>query len=123
MKLTVEELYNLASGIGELSKKELPTKTAFKIGRNNRKISDEIKTADELRQKLVDKYKDDNGEGIRKDAQTEFKREFDELLAQEVEISLASISLNEIGDTATGLMLANLERIIVTGEDGENDGK
>ncbi|HLQ97913.1 MAG TPA: hypothetical protein VK135_04430 [Candidatus Dormibacteraeota bacterium] len=120
MKLTVEELYNLADGIGELSKKELDTKTAFKIGRNHRKIADEIKTADELRQKIVEKYKKDEGDGIKEEHRKAFKKDFEELMEQEVEIKLAYIGLHEVGKTASGKMLANLFKIIKEDDENEN---
>lgn len=121
MKLTVEELYNLAEGISELSNKELDTKTAFKIARNHRKIADEIKTADELRQKIVEKYKKEDEDSIKKEYRQSFKKEFDELMEQEVEIKLAMIGLHEVGKTATGKMLANLDVIIKEDEeDGDN---
>lgn len=115
MKLTIKDIYDLADGLAELSNKELPTKTAFRIARNQRKIAEEVKTADELRQKIVDKYKEkdtEDGVKIDKSKREDFKEEFDELMDQEVEIKLCSFKLHEFGDKAKGKTLANIYTII-----------
>lgn len=115
MKLTVQDIYELADGLADLSDKELPTKTAFRIGRNKRTIADEVKTADELRRKIADKYKEkdtESGVKIKKDKREAFKKEFDELMAQEVEIKLSILTLHELGETTKGKTLANIYTII-----------
>src|SRR5690625_1879780 len=123
MKLTVEDIYNLAEGIAELSQKELPTKTAFRISRNHRKLIEEVKTADELRQKIVDKYKEkdtEEGAKIKKGQRKAFKEEFDELMKQEVDIKLSTIKLFEIGDTVKPRTLSMLDKIIKEDEGNED---
>lgn len=123
MKLTVEDIYDLAEGIAELSQKELPTKTAFRISRNHRKLIEEVKTADELRQKIVDKYKEkdtEEGAKIKKGQRKAFKEEFDELMEQEVDIKLSAIKLFEIGDTVKPRTLSMLDKIIKEDEENED---
>lgn len=110
MKITIEDLYGLAEGITELSNKELPTKSAFVVSRNLKKIKEEIQSAEEIRSKLLERFSVD-GE-IEKGREKEFNAEFSELLEQEIDINLSTISLDDIGDTATAKMLLSLDKII-----------
>src|SRR5699024_9709599 len=101
------------------SKKELPTKTAFRISRNHRKLIEEVKTADEMRSNLIDKYRDEQDENkIKEDKKEEFKKEFDELMEQEVDIKLSKIKLFELGESVKPKVLFLLETII---DDEEED--
>lgn len=118
MNLTVEELYNLTKGLNELLDKELSTSVAFTIQRNFKKVSDEVKTADETRKKLVEKYDDyieDNRiEDVEK--REEYNGELKELLSQEVDVDVKEIRLSELGESIKPRTLGLLETIIKEGE-------
>lgn len=116
--MKIQDIYNLAEGITALSDKELPTKTAFKISRNQRKIESEVGTCDEVRKKIIEKYKEsdtDDGVKIQPDKYQEFKTEYDELMKQEIDIELSDIMLDELGDTAKPRTLMLLENIVKEG--------
>lgn len=123
MKLTVQDVYNLMEGLGSLAEKELSTKTAFRIQRNQKKVMDEFEIADKLRKKLIEKYKEkdlDNGTvKLKEDKLHEFKKDYDELMEQEVDIKLSYIYLHELGDTIQPKVLGQLDTIIREDESNE----
>lgn len=100
MKLTVQDVYNLTEGLNELIDKELSAITAFKIQRNHKKLVDEFQSADEVRKKLVEKYKEkdlkDGGVKLKEDKIDDFKKELDDLMKQEVDVKLSPIVLSEL---------------------------
>jgi hypothetical protein len=120
MNFKLEEIYNLSEGIGELAKKEMPTKVALRISRNQRKLIEEVRTADVLRQKLIEKYRDEKvKDKIKEDKQKEFKEEFDELMSQEIDIKLDCINLSDLGELVQPRLITLLASIIK--EDKENE--
>ncbi|QBP06952.1 hypothetical protein [Virgibacillus phage Mimir87] len=100
MKLAVQEVYNLTEGLNEIINKELSAVTGLKIHRNHKKLVEEFKSADEVRKKLVEKYKEkdleDGGVRLKKDKIEDFQKELDDLMKQEVEIKLSPIMLSEL---------------------------
>lgn len=124
MKLTVQDVYNLAEGLnGVLDKDDIPTKAAFRLQRNHSKIVDEFEVADKLRREIVDKYKEKEQENglvkIKKDEFDQYKKEHDELMEQEIDIKLSYIYLHELGKTTKPRTLGLLEKILKVEEDKE----
>ncbi|MCR1834964.1 hypothetical protein NSA56_11215 [Oceanobacillus caeni] len=120
MKLTVQELYNLTEGLSTLLDRELPTSVAFSIQRNFKKVGEEVKASDEVRKKIVEKYKqEDNDDGtiqLKKDKLDDYQKENNELMEQEVEIDLKSIKLSDLGNMIKPRTLGLLESIIIEEE-------
>lgn len=98
IKMTLNELMNAAPALRELSEKSFTGATTFKIARLIREVDKEIKTFEEERMKIVNKYgeKDENGElatqedgtvKIIEDKINECNQELVDLLNAEVEIN------------------------------------
>lgn len=98
IKMTLNELMNAAPALKELSEKNFMGATTFKIARLIREVDKEIKTFEEERMKIVNKYgeKDENGElasqedgtvKIIEDKINECNQELVDLLNAEVEIN------------------------------------
>ena len=100
MQLKVNDLYNLSLGLADLSNKELPIDLAFKIQKAQKKVRDELIASDEVRQKIIKKYKekdlDDGQVQIQKDKIEQYNSEVAELLDQEVKVNIDKISINEL---------------------------
>ena len=100
MKIKVADLYNLSLGLNELSKKELPIALAFKIQRAQKKVSEELIASDKVRQSLIEKYKEkelDNGDvQIKKDKLNEFNEKINELMAQEIDLDIEKINIDDL---------------------------
>lgn len=100
MKIKVADLYNLSLGLNELSKKELPIALAFKIQRAQKKVSEELIASDKVRQSLIEKYKEkelDNGVvQIKKDKLNEFNEKINELMAQEIDLDIEKINIDDL---------------------------
>lgn len=116
MKLTVKDLYDLTEGLNKLLDKELPTSVAFSIQRNFKKIGEEVKASDEVRKKIVEKYKEkDNKDGtiqIKKDKINVFQKDNDELMKQEVDVDVKKLKLSDLGESIKPRTLGLLESII-----------
>jgi len=101
MKLTVQDVFDLQEGLADLSEKELNISTSLKIGRISRVVSEEFKTAQETRSKLLQKYKDkDVGIGkikLKEDKIEEFQQELDELMGQEIQVDIEQIKVDDLG--------------------------
>lgn len=116
MKLTIKDVYSLAEGLTLLLEKEFATKTAFTIQRNHSKVMSEFEIANDLRRKIIDKYKEkdlDNGKvELKEDKKNDYKKEYNELMEQEVEVELKVIKLKDLGETIKPRTLGLLEKII-----------
>lgn len=100
--MKIQDIYNLAEGLSDLSNKELPISIALKVQRSHTKVVDEVKNADVLRKKLIEKYKEsDNDDGtvkIKTNKIEVFQKELDELMEQEVDIKLDDIDVSQLED-------------------------
>jgi len=98
--MKVGTIYNISEGLAELSEKELPISIALIIKRNQSKIAAELKSTDELRDKIINKYKEfQRGDGsiqLKKDKIPAFNKEYEELMNEEIEIDLQTIDINTI---------------------------
>ena len=116
MKVAMRELVGMKSSLQKLIGKDLPIKTAFKLGKLNKYLSDFYAIFDENNTKLFRKYgeeKEKNKIIIKNENIHKFNAELEELMALEVEITLDKISLNELGDIQLSpLDISNLELLI-----------
>lgn len=121
MKLTIQEVYDIGEGLVDLSKKEFAVKTSFRIGRNHKKIEQEINIAEKTRKKIVEKHSDGEvGDGkvkLKRDTIEEYKQELEELMSQEIDIKLSKIYLHELGDSISPRTLLLLDSIISEDDD------
>lgn len=119
--MKILDLYNLQEGLTDLSQKEMNVSVAFKVQKNHKLVTDELKSANEVRQKLIDKYKEsDDGQGnvkLKKDKVQDFNKESNELLEQKVDIELKHINTDELeGISIKPRTLALLETVLQDGE-------
>ncbi len=122
--MKVSELFNVNQGLTELLDKELPTATSYKIQVNHQKVANELKVPQEMMNKLVQKYKlKDNEDGsiqIKDNSIEKFNKESQELMEQEVDISLKPIKLSELQDISVkGRTLALLGELLEVDETAE----
>jgi len=100
MKLKVSDLYDLSLGLSDLSEKELSISLSFEIQRASKAVSDELIASDKVRKKIIEKYKEkdlENGQvQIKKDKLIEFNKKMQELMKQEVEVSIDKIDIKDL---------------------------
>lgn len=103
--MKVNDLYNLSIGLGDLAEKELNISTSLKLERNQKKVSEELVSTDKVRQKIIEKYKDENakvknGVMIKEEHRETYQKEVDELLGQDVDsdLKLEKIKIEDLGN-------------------------
>lgn len=109
MKVKVGDVYKMTEGISHLMDKNLNSKLAFRVGRNYKKLSEEVRTAEETR----DKIKFEEGT-------EEYDKEVDALFDEEVDIKLSYIYLHELQEVKPRTLVL-LEKIIKEGKNEDND--
>lgn len=120
MKFKLNEVYNLSRSLPNVTNKELPINTSFRLLSLLKKCSEEIKILEESRIKLVKKYaekgKEEGKEGEFKVAEEnaeKFQKEFEALLSEEVKIDFKKIKIADMGDITISVNdLMFLEKII-----------
>lgn len=122
--LTLNDIFNAVPALREISTKEFPGSTTFKIARLIRELDKEIQLFEEERMKIANKYgeKDENGNLIPQENGTikipddkvqECNEEFQALFNTQVEINANKLPIeifNSIEMTPTQAM--NLESIV-----------
>lgn len=98
MKLTIEKLVELNRVLMELYQRELPAKLQYYVARNLVKIGDELKTYDETRYSLGEKYGELNKEKQifefpNEGSEEKFREEFLDLVKTEIEVPLSPLKL------------------------------
>ena len=126
MQLTVKDVFDINQGLMDLAEKELPIGVAFNIQLTHRKITEEVKTAENLRNKIVQKYKEKdlkNGRvQLKEDKLDEFNKEMDELMKQKVNVNINKIKIHDLESiTVAPKTLGLIHTILEDGE--ENDWK
>lgn len=111
-------LYNITEGLSELSDKELPMSVALSVKRNQVKLEAELSSVDEIRNKIINKYKDyerdDGSIQLKTDKIDDFNNEYSELMNEEIEVDLIEINLNGISDINIKPSVLNLLDPILT---------
>jgi len=85
--------------LSKLMNANLDIKIAYTLGRIANKIGQELKTVEDLRVKLVEKYGDKDEKGqhvVPEDKKEEFWTEYSELLEAEVELDFNKITLEKL---------------------------
>lgn len=122
--LTLNDIFNAVPALREISTKEFPGSTTFKIARLIRELDKEIQLFEEERMKIANKYgeKDENGNLISQENGTikipddkvqECNEEFQALFNTQVEINANKLPI-EIFDSIemTPTQAMNLEAIV-----------
>jgi hypothetical protein len=122
--LTLNDIFNAVPALREISTKEFPGSTTFKIARLIRELDKEIQLFEEERMKIANKYgeKDENGNLIPQENGTikipddkvqECNEEFQALFNTQVEINANKLPI-EIFDSIemTPTQAMNLEAIV-----------
>lgn len=115
MKLTVQELYYLLEGLNNVLDEKLPVSTAFAIQRNFKRIGEEVNSSNEVKNSLVEKYREhitEDGRILDEDIMGAYQKEYQELMEQEVDLSLIKINLSDLGESIEPRTLGLLETII-----------
>ncbi|QKJ99935.1 MAG: hypothetical protein HND40_10370 [Ignavibacteriota bacterium] len=104
MQLTLKQILESVDSLGKLLNKELPVKTAYRLGRLSKAIQSELDQFNLTRNNLIKKYgKEKDGQyQIDPDDKTaleKFNKEIEELLDVEIKIdSYEPIPINELDD-------------------------
>lgn len=104
MELTLKQLVEKSDSLLKLLNKELPVKTAYRLGRLSNAVKSELEQYNIHRNLLIKKYgKEKDGQVIiepgEKEATENFIRDNEELLSVTVKIdSYSPISIGELGD-------------------------
>ena len=106
LKLTNKEILEKVGMLGEISRKTLPVKVSYAIGKNIGKIESELKHYNNEREKIVDKYcekdekgklKIENGNYVIKDDEKEnWNKDMKILQDIEVEFDVYKFKLEEL---------------------------
>jgi hypothetical protein len=117
MIFKLAELYALTRSLPKLTQKELPIKTSFKLLKFLKRSSEEIEIAEKTRIKLVEKYAKERKDGeemkVADENREKFQEEFSSLIEEEVNIDFELISIEELGNISVSAMdLVPLEKII-----------
>jgi len=111
MKFKLFEIRSLEGSLSKLTHKEVPVKLAYRLGKVMKVVSDELSALESHRARLVKKYSgeaDENGNyKVPSEKVVEFKKEFSELLGEEIEINCEPIELSELD----GLSLAPIDMV------------
>ncbi len=126
MKFKLSEVRTLEGSLIKLTSKELPVKTAYRVGKLLKKVSEELVYIERHRVNLVKKYsngKDKIGNfEVSKEKENEFKKEFSELLTEEIVFDWELISISELGDISlTPVDLIRLDKLIYESEEKIKD--
>ena len=109
MKLTLsnERIVNTINTLGELSNAKLPVKVAYAITKNINKINTELKSYNEEKTKLINKYGEKDEEGklkveengiihLKEEFIEDYNRDIKELLSIENELDIHMIQLDDL---------------------------
>jgi len=91
IKLKVKDVFDMDSVLTKLVERDLPIKISFKLGKFVKALLDQARGIEESRVALMKKYtkQDDNGKFIiDPDKAEDFRKEFDELLKEDITLLL-----------------------------------
>lgn len=105
MEIRIENLLSLEEGLKGVKEKEFKVSTSFKITKNLNKVSQELESYNQEREKIIKKYaqKDKEGEiifnedgSISLNDPIAFQRDFTSLLNETVSIDLNFLEIKEL---------------------------
>lgn len=105
MRLSNRKILNDINTLVAISQKQLPIKVSYAIAKNINKLENELKTYNQERQKLIDKYclKDENGNNVVDEYNNlkiadenieTWNKEMNELLDIEIDIDMHKFNLD-----------------------------
>jgi len=115
MKIKLFEIVDSISVLNKLQVQELPAKTAYKVQKNIKEITEEIQEFETIRTKLVEKYSKENKDGIKYIPEENMEKaniELTELLQEEIEINISKININDLSFRISPLDLAKIDWMI-----------
>ena len=116
MKFKLFELLNIIEPLGRFLQKELPIKTAYNLSKAAKAIENELKTFEESRVKLVEKYGEPSESGeyeVKKGTAgyENFTRDITELTDVEVDIPLTPINISSLIINISPAEISALEKL------------
>lgn len=105
MKLTNRQLLNAVPGFNHLNTLKLPVKASYRVAKAARQVDDALKDYRKTLEKLQGEHAEKDEDGKMKTEENRvllkdpeaFEKEFEALLGESSEISIAKISLDEFG--------------------------
>lgn len=101
MKITMGELFNGKDVLEKLVGLDINVQAAFKLNRMVRAINEELVLFEEQRQKLINKYGENQEDGsvmVTPENQEEFHKELIDLFNVEINLQFDPISVKGLGD-------------------------
>jgi len=100
VKLTNKDIFVAREPLQKLLGEKFPVKISYGLAKLAKKLNDQLEVIEEVRQSLIKKYGESNEKGqmeVKQDGENwgKFIEEFNELMAQEVEIVLGKVKLPE----------------------------
>lgn len=122
MKLSNEKILNTINVLGNLNNTQLPIKLAYAISKNINKIDIELKTYNDEKAKLINKYAEKDKEGnvisdehghiiIEEKHKEDWNNDISELLSIENEIDIHKIQLDDLLNANYNISPAELSMI------------
>ena len=102
MKVKLDQMLNSVEALAELTSTKLPSKPAYRVARITNKIEAELKLFNEQRSKIVLELGTPSEENedqftFTPENSIKFNEQISDLLNEEVEIDVPTISINELG--------------------------
>lgn len=115
MKLSNEKILNTINVLGNLNNTQLPIKLAYAISKNINKIDIELKTYNDEKVKLINKYAENSNEHghiiIEEKHKEDWNNDISELLSIENEIDIHKIQLDDLLNANYNISPAELSMI------------
>lgn len=124
MKIKLNEIGTILSGLYAVQNMDIPRKTSYWLARYMERIKSEIKIIEKERMKLIKKYAEKDKDGnpkliegknnfdISKKNRDAFEKEYAELGEVEIEIDYNPIKLEDLGEKIKPIILFQLRKII-----------
>ncbi len=116
IELTLAQVRDMSKSIGVLLNAKLPIATSYRVLKMAKRLNDELKTAEKVRSRLVDKYGEAQPDGsttVPAAKLASFRAEYDELIAETTTIEVIPLKLSELEGAGLALIdLINLEFLI-----------
>lgn len=131
IKIKLSDLVNSIEGLRSLGQKELKAKPAYRVGKTIKAVEGELTVFNQTRQELIQKYgekkedgqlnTDENGNvKIPLDVISEFNKQMQELLNEEIELNVNLIALDDIEElNFTPTEMAQIEPFVDIESDDE----
>lgn len=109
IEMTIREMISSVSALRNISEKKMSAKTAYQFARIIREVENELKSFQEARNKLIERYgkKDENGKILEDengnvvifpDKKEKFDEEADDLLKTKIKINCEQVMLEDISN-------------------------